>query len=517
MSLTPLDYSVLLAYGFLTLALSVWLGRRQRTTNDYFIAGQSMPGWAVAMTLMATLIGSGTIVGHPATVYQSGMILLLGNLTLPIVLIFVAKWIVPFYRRVVKMSAYEYLGTRFGLGGRFYASFGFLADRLFDLAVTVLTTSIALNVMTGWSLGTVIFWSALFTVAYTLVGGITAVVWTSVIQGAIFIGAALLILGRLLWAPEAGPFGAVVGAAWDGGKFSLGDFSLTWESLVDPEKTSQWLFILAYATNWGRRYIADQHMVQRYLIAKSDKEASRGALWNSFIAAPVYITFFFIGACLYGYYQLSGRQGPELIDNVVPHFILQTMPAGVIGLILAAILSASMSSISGDLNSIATVLTSDYLKFFKPEASDKLCLLFGRSMVLVAGLVTMGIALILIPEEGLASLMERAVTIAAIISGGALGLFFLGFLTRRATTLGCNVGIAACLVFTGWAILTEPKTRILDLGFNFEFNPILIGLFGHFILFGVGYAASLLFGGSRPDNVEDLTFHHRPLPGTPQA
>lgn len=509
MTLSPLDYAVLFLYAVATIGLSLAVSRRQQTTNDYFIAGRTIPGWAVAMTLMATLISSGTVVGHPATVFDSGMILLLGNLTLPLILIFVARFIVPFYRRVVKMSAYEFIGTRFGLGGRFYASFGFLADRLFDLGLTLLTTALALNVMTGWSLPTVIWWLAVFTVLYTMIGGIKAVVWTSVIQGGIFVFAALIITGRLLFAPEAGAPFAVVGAAWEGGRFSLGSFDLSWESLVDPERTSQWLFLAAYAANWGRRYIADQHMVQRYLIAKTDKEASRGALWNAFIAAPVYAIFMFIGACLYGYYQLSGNPGPRLVDNVVPYFIVQAMPAGVVGLILAAILSASMSSISGDLNSISTVLTQDYLNHFRPDTSDRVRLIFGRLMVLVAGFITICIALLLIPEKGLASVMERGVTIAAILSGGTLGLFFLGFLTRRATRTGCNIGILACVLFTAWALLTEPKTRTLDLAINFEFNPILIGLFGHFVLFGVGYLASLIFGGYQPENVEDYTFHHR--------
>lgn len=509
MTLSSLDYLVLAVYAGATFALSLVVSRRQKTTKDYFIAGQSMPGWAVAMTLMATLISSGTVVGHPATVFDSGMILLLGNLTLPLVLIFVARFIVPFYRRVVRMSAYEFIGTRFGLGGRFYASFGFLGDRLFDLGLTLLTTAIALNIMTGWSLTSVIICLALFTVVYTMIGGIEAVVWTSVVQGAIFIGASIVITLRLLFAPEAGAPFAVVHSAWEGGRFSLGTFDLSWESLVDPFQTSQWLFIMAYAANWGRRYIADQHMVQRYLIAKSDKEASRGALWNALIAVPVYVIFMFIGACLYGYYQLSGQAGPELVDHVVPHFILQAMPAGVIGLILAAILAASMSSISGDLNSVATVLTQDYLGHFFPRCSDRVRLVFGRLMVFAGGVVTTGIALLLIPEEGLASVMERGVTIAAILSGGTLGLFFLGFLTRRATRTGCNLGIIACIIFTAWALLTEPKTRTLDLAFNFELNPILIGLIGHFVLFGVGYVGSLLFGGYRPENVEEFTFYHR--------
>ena len=465
-----------------------------------------MPGWAVAMTLMATLIGSGTLIGHPATVFQSGMILLLGNMTLPLVLIFVARYIVPFYRRVVGMSAYEYIGQRFGIGGRLYSSIGFVADRLFDIGVTLITTAIPVKIMTGWSLGMVILCIGGFTVIYTMVGGIEGVVWTSVVQGFIFIGAAIYIVLRLVFAPEAGPAGTVVTAAWEAGKFNLGSFEFSWRSLFDAQHSTQWLIIFAFLVNWGRRYIADQHMVQRYLIARSDREASSGAFWNAWLCVPIYMTFMFIGACLYGFYKTTGNPPPALVDTVMPEFIAHFTPTGILGLFLAAVLSASMSSISADVNSVATVITTDHFGFLFPKASDHTRLMFGRAMVIVGGILACAVAWMLIPDKGSASVMERAVTIAAILSGGTLGLFFLGFLTKRATRPGCYVGIVACLLFTAWGILTEPKNRIVDMGFNFEMNPILIGLVGHVVLFVVGYVASLILGGYRPANIDELTF-----------
>lgn len=507
MPLGSIDYLAIALYGILVAGLSLAVSRKQKTSRDYFIAGRSMPAWAVAMTLMATLIGSGTIVGHPATVYQSGMILLLGNATLVIVLLIVARYIVPFYRHVVGMSAYEYIGMRFGLAGKFYASFGFLADRTFDLGITLVTTALAVQAITGWGIQSVILTIGLFTIAYTMIGGMRAVVWTSVVQGGIFIGAALFITARLLFAPEAGPPGAVVQAAWEHGRFSLGNFDLSLESWMDPTVTTQWLFMLAFAINWGRRYISDQHMVQRYLIARTDREASRGALWNALLCMPIYAIFMFIGACLFGFYQLTGNPGPELPDQVVPYFIVHQLPSGIIGLVVAAILAASMSSISADLNSIATVATNDYLGWLKPDMSDPMRLLSGRLMVLLGGALACGAALLLTPEEGAASIMERGVTIAAILSGGTLGLFLLGFLTRRATRRGCYAGITACVIFTAWGLLTTGgEARILDLGINFNWNPILIGILGHVILFTVGYGVSRFAGGYRPPNIDQFTF-----------
>ena len=510
--LHALDIVVLVLYFIGIVALTLKATKRAQTADDYFVAGRSMPAWAVAMAMMAALISSNTLVGHPATAYQKGLILLLGSFTLPLVLIFVAKVIVPFYRNVVGMSAYEYLGARFGVGGRLYASCCFIGDRLFDVGVTMLTTAVPICVMTGWDLQQVILWMAVFTVAYTMIGGMEAVVWTSVAQGVIFVAAAFIILGRLLFAPECGPFGAVVGAAWDAGKFSLGNFDFSWASLFDSSLTTQWLLLVAYTANWARRYIADQHMVQRYLIAKSDAEASRGALWNGLLCVPVWAIFMVIGALLYGYYTLSGATPPAVSDEVVPHFILHQLPSGIIGLMLAAILAASMSSISPDLNSISTSFTADIIGHFRPGLSDRARLRSGRLGVALFGLLAIGVALVMAPKGGAATIMERAVTVAAILSGGMLGLFFLGFFTRRATRQGCYAGLAACAIFTAWGTLTSGKEPMLDLGFNFPLNPIFIGLLGHLIVFGVGYVWSLAFGGHVPADIERLTFRKSGAP-----
>ncbi len=498
MSLHLLDYAVLVVYALVIAGITVFFARRQQTSADYFVASRSLPAWAVAMAMMAALISSNTLVGHPATAYQKGLILLLGSLTLPLVLFFVARVIVPFYRNVVGMSAYEYLGTRFGIGGRLYASGCFVADRLFDVGVTMLTTAVPVCVMTGWDMTTVILVMAGITVIYTAIGGMETVVWTSVVQGFIFVAAAFIIAGRLIFAPECGAPGAVIGAAWDAGRLSLGNFEFSWRAFTDPAVSSQWLLLLAYTTNWARRYIADQHMVQRYLIAKTDQDASRGVIWNGILCVPVWGIFMFIGACLYGYYATSGATPPAISDEVVPHFIMHHLPAGVVGLMLAAILAASMSSISPDLNSIATAFTADLVGHLAPNQSDRAKLLTGRIAVAGAGVLAILVALVMAPKDGGATIMERAVTVAAILSGGMLGLFFLGFLTRTATRRGCYAGLVACAVFTAWGTLTKPE--------NLPIHPILIGLLGHLIVFGVGYAVSRIFGGYVPANIDQLTF-----------
>jgi SSS family solute:Na+ symporter len=506
MSLHAADVAVVALYFVLIAGIGFAVSRGQNTASKFFVAGRSLPGWLVGFTLMGTMIGTGTFVGLPGTSFQKGLILLLPHALLLVVLVFVAKFIVPFYRRVVQMSAYEYIGKRFGLGGRYYTAFAFLADRTFDIGVTLVTTAIAVNVLTGWEMKTVIVGVALFTAAYTMLGGIKAVVWTDVAQGTLLITGGLFILLRLLFAPEGGQPFAVVGEAWRGGRLTLGSWEFSWRSLFDASMTTQWLFLLTYFVQWSRSYIVGQHLVQRYLIARSDAEATRAALTGAFICVPVFTVFIFIGACLYGFFSLAGVAGPEIGDHIVPYFMSRYLPVGLLGLVLAAILAASMSTVSSDLNSVATVASTDFFANFFPGSSDRSRVMCGRVVTVIGALLAAGAAILLMPQKGLAPVMERALTVAAILSGGTLGLFTLGFGTRSATRLGSYVGMSCCLVFTAWAILTQPTHRVLDLGFNFGMNPILIGFFGHLVLFSTGWTASVVFGGYRPPNVEDLTF-----------
>ena len=162
------DYTVVIVYLVVVAAIGLSATGRQESTRKYFLADKQMPQWAIGFTLMATLISSNTLVAHPGIVYQKSMILVPGFMVMPLVLIFVALYVVPFYRRVVGMSAYEYIGRRFGLGGRLYTSFGFLMSRTFGIGTAPVTTSIAVNVMTGWDIGAVIVGIGAFTAAYTL-------------------------------------------------------------------------------------------------------------------------------------------------------------------------------------------------------------------------------------------------------------------------------------------------------------------------------------------------------------
>jgi SSS family solute:Na+ symporter len=367
---------------------------------------------------------------------------------------------------------------------------------MLDLGITLYTAAIALEVMSGWGIAEVVLGIGLITTLYTMVGGIEGVVWTDVIQGFVLIGGMLLILAILLVRPEGGP-AAVLATAWQGGKFSLGDFDLSWRSLFGGEATV-WVWLVAGLVMLGRTYTIDQNIVQRYLLARSDREAQSGALLGAISCLPIWMTFMLIGACLWSFYRLSGVELPADVvakpDNVLPYFVATQLPSGVVGAILAAILAAAQSSVSADLNSISTVVTAEYFTHFRRGAADRVRLAFGRWVVLVGGLSVTGIALVLTKTRAV-SAVEVSIILVTVVAGGMLGLFALGFLTRRATARGASAGIVACVLFTAWATFTGPLK--FDLGFNYPFHELLIGAWSQVVLFVVGYGASLALGAER--------------------
>lgn len=494
-----LDYLVVAAY-FLTVAsIGLWAARRKkRTTDDYFLANRRMPGWIVGFAVVGTVISSVSFVALPGAAFARNWWLVVPNLMVPFVLIFVVIFVVPFYRRVVRMSSYEYLEKRFGYFARLYGSTGFLLLRTIDLAFTLLLTAIAVEVMTGLDIRLVIVCIGLFTVLYTLVGGIEAVVYTDVLQGFVLAAGALSVLLIILFRPEGGP-AAVISTAHVGGKFGLGNYSFGWQSLFGTEPTF-WILALSGILHFGRSYMTEPNMVQRYLIARSDRDAQRGVMAGAIACLPIWLTFTFIGSCLWAFYQLIPQNIPADVlqkpDNILPYFIITQLPPGLVGLILAAILSSCNSSVSSDLNSVGTVVTQDYFVRAVPGSSERARLLFGRCAVTLTGILCICLAIILISARAKA-LVELIVTLGMIFSGGMLGLFALGFLSTRATRRGAYIGTTICLAFILWATLTGPLK--INLGFNFNMHPIMIGVLSHFILFISGYLASLLFGGYRPE------------------
>jgi len=499
MGLRWLDALVVTGYMVAMVAIGLRFARRQTTTEAYFVARRSIPAWAVGMSLLATIISAVTFIAYPGSGYAGNWSMLVPGIMVVVVLIIVGATVVPFYRHAVGMSAYEYFGNRFGYPARAYSSLAFVVGTFSKMAFIVYLLGLTIASMTGWRLDAIVITVGVITTFYTLLGGLEAVIWADVVQGFILWLAILICVAYLLFLPPGGP-----SAAWavsqGNHKFAMGnaDLSFSRPTIV---------VFLIYGFFWYlQKYTADQTMVQRYLSVKSDKEALRGLILGAALCIPVWTLFMFIGTQLWAFYRLTGESLPAYItkaDQVFPYFIRTHVPAGVAGLIMAALFGAAMATLSSDLNCISVVVVEDFYHSIWLQATDDRRLQMAKYFVAICGTAVVLLAIKLARSQGTA--LSLWYTISAIVAGGLAGLFLLGFLSTRANRQGAYAGIVASLMFTAWATLTLNGGSLVNLGrYNFPLHDYMIGAIGHIVLLVVGYLTSLLFQGTN-ENMEDLT------------
>ncbi|HEX3728341.1 MAG TPA: sodium/solute symporter [Opitutaceae bacterium] len=474
------------------LALGFRFARRQTSTEEYFMARRRIPGWAMGISLFASIITSITFIAYPGNAYAGNWAELVSGMMAVVAIALVGLAVVPFFRRRVRMSAFEFFEQRFGAGLRTYAAVTYAACHCAKMGFVIYLVALTVHSLAGWPLPGVIGAVGLATVAYTWAGGMAAVIWVDVAQACILAVGIAISLGFLAGQT---PGGAAAGLrlAWHARKFSLG--LLTW----DPAAKSVWA-MAAYGIFWYlQRYTTDQMIVQRYLVARSDRDAVRGVALGALLCVPVWALFLLIGTLTWSYYRLTGEAVPPGLkaDEMYPHFLLTHVPSALAGVLLAALFSAAMSGLSSDFNSMAAVGVQDFYGKLRPAATDRDRLAAGRGFVILAGLLCTATALLLARSQEAALPLYFLAT--SVLSGGLFGLFCLAYCTRRATSAGAAAGIAACLAFTLWAALTSGADRRFDLGpANFAWNSVLIGAIGQAVVVAVGYPASLIFSGRRP-------------------
>ncbi|MFU8861791.1 MAG: sodium:solute symporter [Cyclonatronaceae bacterium] len=494
------DYLVLATYLLFIVIFGVSFAWKQKSTNHYFAASGGLPSWAVGLSILATLISSVTFLAYPGAGYNSNWILLVQGLMVPIVLIFLVNFIVPLYRKVIGISTYEYFEKRFGYIARLYTSFAFTMAHFSKMGTVFFLLALALASMAGLNIYMVIIVLGVIIILYTLLGGIEAVIWLDVIQGImLFLGGVMCLIVMFVVAP-ANMF-EMIGHAWEMDKIGFGPYDWDFTKLTFIVIALNGIF---YAI---QKYGTDQTIVQRYLTARSHKEAVKASLVGVLLCVPVWTLFMFIGSMLFSFYELSEFAVPEGTrpDAVFPYFITTQLPIGVTGLILAALSAAALSSLDSDLNSLAAVGVEDYYKRLKPDRTDKHYLLVGRMIVVGCGIAALGVAFMYVQAEG-ETVLGIVFALYAIFSGGIAGLFLLGVFTKRANKQGVTVGIIACILFTGWAMLTSVNIGpggkpFLDLGnYNYTHHSYMLGVYTHFILFGVSYLASFMFPAHSADD-----------------
>lgn len=499
MGLRWLDAMVIAVYATAMIAIGFRFARRQTTTESYFVSKRSVPAWVLAMSLLATIISAVTFIAYPGSGYAGNWSLLVPGIMVVVVLGLVGAVIIPFYRNVVRMSAYEYFEKRFGYPARAYCSAAFAVGLFSKMAFVVYLLGLTIASMTGWRLESLVVGIAAITVFYTLLGGFDAVIWADVVQGfVLWVG--ILVCVAFLFIQSPGAPSAVFALARAHHKFDIGSPTLVFSSPT--------IVVLAiYGFFWYlQKYTADQTMVQRYLAAKCDKEAIRGLVAGAALCIPVWILFMFIGTQLWAFYRLTGEVLPNYItkpDQVFPYFIRTHIPAGFAGLFIAALLGAAMTTLSSDLNCLSVVVVEDFYRKLYPQATDRRRLRVAKCFVAVFGVLAVLSAIRLGQIQ--ATALSLWYTVSAIVAGGLAGVFLLGFLSTRANQNGAHLGIAASLIFTTWATLTLNGGSTLNLGkYNFPLHSYMIGAVGHLVLLTVGYLTSFLFH-SEDGSTESLT------------
>jgi len=481
------DIAVIAAYLITLVTIGLRFAGKQNTTDRYFVAGRSIPGWAAGLSLLATIITSVTFIAYPGAAYSGDWTLLVPGIMFVVVIAALGPVIVPFFRHVVTMSVYEYFGKRFGPGVRMYASFAFATGHFAKMGFVFYLLALSVSGITGWPIVWIIIVLGVITIFYTLLGGLKGVIWTDVAQGFILWTSVAVTICLLLFSSHAGA-GNMLRLIVSHHKMDLGglDFNLA--------KPTFWTMAIYGLFFYLQKYTADQTVVQRYLAAKSDRSSLRGMMMGASLCLPIWTAFMFIGSLLWAFYRLTDEALPSAItrpDQVFPHYMVTHMPLGVAGLFLAALFGAAMSMLASDLNCLGLVLVEDFYAHFFPRKTDVERLRFGKISIVLCGALAITVALRLSTTQG--SALALYYTATAIVAGGLAGLFLLAFLSRRAGRIAAIAGIFLSLLFTAWATLTLNGGKILNLHrYNYPWHEYTIGAVGNLILLFVGLLIALI-------------------------
>ena len=501
-TLTALDIGVILVYLIGTTLLGIYVGRRQKDAKDYFVADRSIPWWAVMFSVVASETSALTFISIPGLAYMTNLGFLQVAAGYILGRIVVAYTLLPRYYEGELVTAYALLEKRFGLATRRFTSIVFMVTRGLADAVRVFATAIPIAlILQGvvprqYVMPMAVLILGTLTVIYTYKGGMRAVVWTEILQASVYIVggiSAAVLLGRVV----DGGWSSIVEGASAAGKLAAIDLYTGFDR---PHTIFAGLIggaFLAMASHG-----ADQLIVQRLLSSRSLKDARMALIGSGLVVFVQFTLFLMVGIGLWTFY--SARAFPIGPDSIFPTFIIEQMPHGLVGLLLAAILAATMSTHSGAINALAAASTHDiYLPLTKRSADDPRTLKVGKTFALIWGIVLTGGAL-LFPDNPQTPVVVIALSIASFTYGALLGGFFLGILWKRArqrdAILGMSVGIAvmALVVFarrlTGIMPWLEPAGRIAW--------PWYV-LIGTTITFVVGVLSSYIGGPRTPAVIAD--------------
>ena len=491
---SSLDYSLLLIYLLVVVGIGVWVGRGQKDTEDYFLAGRSMGWFPIGISTIASLYSAISYMGTPSEYRTHDLGLTVGMLSMIPTAVVVMYVFMPFFHRLQVFTAYEYLEERFNVTVRALASAIFVVWRMLWMGTAIYVPSLVLHTITGFPLIPMVICVGVVATLYTVIGGMKAVIWTDVAQFFVLTGGSALALWVV--SSQASGFSGIWSVAEQGGRTQILDWSL------DPTvRITTWGALIGTLVANLAMYGADQVSVQRYLAAGSLKDMQKSFILNTVGGWSMGILMIWIGLGLYAFYSINPGLLPESIggDKVFPYFIATEMPIGLRGVMIAAILAAAMSSIDSGLNSCTTALTTDFFKRFgwltrwaqktSRDAADQE-LQISRILTLMLGIL---VTLLGCFVGALGTIIEITNKLVNSFAGPMLGVFVLGMLTLKTEWRGAFVGLSAGTLVTAFCIVEDYPSFLW-------FGPI-----GAVVTVLVGQATSRFFGSDNPER-PDLVF-----------
>jgi SSS family solute:Na+ symporter len=471
MRLQIVDLVIIAVYLISITFFGLRFRKSQRSLRDYFLADRNIPWWAIALSIVGAETSTLTVIGTPGIAYAGNfgfLQIIFGYLLGRIVVSFL---FIPQYFRGEMFTAYQLIDRRFGKKLHRITAAVFLATRAAAEGVRVWAVAIVISIALGTGgVASVAIVMAL-TLIYTFEGGMAAVIWTDVVQLAIYVGGTVVGFITLLHLVPGG-WPAIHSIAAGAGKLQVFNFSLNfhitytfWAGLIGG-------MFLNTATHG-----TDQLMVQRLLVARNQRDSRTALLVSGVIILVQFTLFLLVGTALWVFYLKAPHGSFATNDYVFPTFIVEHMPHGISGLLIAAILAAAMSNLSAALNSLSSTTMIDFYLRRKPETSDKKRLALSRTSTLIWGIVLFGLA---IASRYGGNVLEKGLTIASLAYGGLLGVFLLGLLTQRAKQNGAIIGMLCGLALNVYI------WRWTHIAWTWYVT------FGSITTFIVGYLASLL-------------------------
>jgi solute:Na+ symporter, SSS family len=466
------DALVVIVYLIAITLFGVHFRKKQQSIHTYFLGGKNIPTWALSLSIVATETSTLTIIGTPGIAFGGNLSFLQLVLGYLIGRIFISLVLIPAYFKGEMYTAYELMQRRFGTRIKHATASMFLITRALAEGVRVLAIATVVSIV----LGTGDVWSILIisglTLIYTFEGGLTAVIWTDVVQLFIYVAGTLVAFFVILGLIPGGWSGVLANA---GHKFVIWNFSLDYHIPY-----TFWAGILGGAFLNTASHGVDQLIVQRLLAARNERESKISLLSSGLVVLFQFALFLVVGIMLFSYYGYHPEEtAPALQDRIFPTFVVTHLPHGISGLMIAAILAAAMSNLSSALNSLASTTVVDFYRpFVKRNASMEEELRISRWMTVMWGIILVGLAVI---SRGIKSVLEAGLTIASITYGSMVGVFLLGVLTKKANEKGSILGMAVGLL------------SMLGVWYFTKIAFTWYVLIGTVITFGVGYAASMVW------------------------